>query len=85
MNSVVIEHVPVDALPEEWRARLQALPNTRVTVRIEEEIPAPAAEALVDDPAFGLWRDRSDLEDVDAHVRRLREPRYRSDGSRSEE
>ena len=28
-----------------------------------------------DHPAFGMWRDRSDLEDVPTHVRRLRKGR----------
>ena len=30
-------------------------------------------------PAFGMWRDRDDLIDVDAHVRRLREGRWHAD------
>ena len=81
MNSVVIEHVPVHELPEDWRARLHALPHARVTVRIEEEIAAPATEALANDPAFGIWQDRTDLDDVAAYVRQLRTPRYRWDGS----
>ena len=29
-----------------------------------------------DHPAFGLWADRHDLEDVAAHVRRLRKGRF---------
>ena len=29
--------------------------------------------------AFGMWRDRDDLTDVDAHVRGLREGRWRAD------
>ena len=30
-------------------------------------------------PAFGMWRDREDLTDVDAHVRELREGRADAD------
>ena len=30
------------------------------------------------------WRDREDMADVAAYVRKLREPRYRRDGSRNE-
>ena len=30
-------------------------------------------------PAFGMWRDRDDLTDVDAHVRGLREGRWHAD------
>ena len=30
-------------------------------------------------PAFGMWRDREDLTDVDAHVRELRKGRVDAD------
>jgi hypothetical protein len=36
-----------------------------------------------DHPAFGLWADRSDLQDVAAHVRGLRKGRFNSRGERS--
>ena len=36
-----------------------------------------------DDPAFGIWRDRADVEDVPAYVRQLRQSRYNRDGSRN--
>ena len=57
-----------------------------MTVRIEEEIPAapPADEFVTDDPAFGIWRDREDMSDVAAHIRKLRAPRYNRAGSRDE-
>ena len=86
MNSIVIEHVPVAELPPAWRAKLAKSTETHVTVRIEEETQAAApAEAFVtDDPAFGIWRDREDMADVDAYVRKLRAPRYNRDGSRNE-
>lgn len=29
------------------------------------------------DPAFGMWRDRKDMADVEAYVRKLRAPRFR--------
>ena len=32
-----------------------------------------------DFPAFGMWRDREDLTDVDAHVRELRKGRVDAD------
>lgn len=44
MNAVVIEHVKVSELPEDWRTRLHAAANARVTVRIEEE--AESREAV---------------------------------------
>jgi hypothetical protein len=90
MNEIVIEHVPVADLPQAWRDRLAQGAQTadaRVTVRIEAEQPpaAPADESFVtDDPAFGIWRDREDMADVAAYIRRIRAPRYNRDGSRNE-
>lgn len=89
MNAVVLEHVPVAELPQAWRDRLgRALADAvgaRVTVRIEEE-PAQGAgqEFVTDDPAFGIWRDREDMADVQAYIRRARAPRFSRDGSRNE-
>lgn len=85
MNAVVFEHVPVAELPEKWRARLARAGDALVTVRIEEEAQAvPAEEFVTDDPAFGIWRDREDMADVAAYVRKIRQPRYNRDGSRNE-
>ena len=89
MNAVVLEHIPVAELPQAWRDRLGPLlaqaAGTQVTVRIEQEpIPAAAEDFVTDDPAFGIWRDRGDVADVDAYVRRIRAPRFSRDGSRSE-
>lgn len=87
MNTIVIEHVPVAELPAAWRARLARSADARVTVRIEEETQAAAAtteEYVTDDPAFGIWRDREDLADVAAYVRKMRAPRYNRNGSRNE-
>jgi hypothetical protein len=77
MNTVVIEHVPLDELPAAWRARLPVASNARVTVRIEEEgVEQPAQSALVDNPMFGMWRNREDTSDVAAYVSQLRAPRW---------
>jgi hypothetical protein len=85
MNAVVFEHVPVAELPEKWRAKLTQAGSATVTVRIEEEAQAePAEEFVTDDPAFGIWRDREDMADVAAYVRKIRQPRYNRDGSRNE-
>jgi len=85
MNAVVFEHVPVADLPPAWREKLANAAGALVTVRIEEEAEAAPAEAFVtDDPAFGIWRDREDMPDVAAYVRKIREPRYNRDGSRNE-
>ena len=87
MSEIVIEHVNVSDLPETWRARLPVPVVNRVTVRIEEE--AEQASAGVQDDAaidllFGMWRDREDMADVEAYIRKLRAPRYNRDGSRNE-
>jgi hypothetical protein len=87
MNAIVIEHVPVADLPQAWRDQLAQGADARVTARIEAERPeaAPADDSFVtDDPAFGIWRDRDDMADVAAYVRRIRAPRYNRDGSRNE-
>jgi hypothetical protein len=85
MNAVVFEHVPVAELPPAWREKLAKAAGALVTVRIEEEAQGqPAEEFTTDDPAFGIWRDREDMADVAAYVRKIRQPRYRRDGSRNE-
>jgi hypothetical protein len=86
MNSVVIEHVALSELPGAWRARLDVASNTRVTVRIEEEVtaaPQSTQIAVVDNPLFGMWQDRNDVADVDAYARWLRGPRFGLDGLRN--
>lgn len=84
MNAVVIEHVPVAELPEQWRVKLARAGGGLVTVSIQEETQAPPAEAFVtDDPAFGIWRDHEDIADVGRYARQLRQPRHDRGGSRS--
>jgi hypothetical protein len=34
-----------------------------------------------DHPFFGMWKDRKDMEDVQAYVRHLRRPRLDRDGN----
>ncbi len=91
MTAVVFEHVPVTELPPAWRARLAqsntAVGDVRVTVHIEAEEKAAVAVAedfVTDDPAFGIWRDREDMADVQAYIQRIRAPRFNRDGSRNE-
>ena len=88
MGSTVIEHVNVADLPENWRANLPDGATEHVTVRIESEALAAQPDAgnfLTSDPAFGLWRDREDLADVEAYLRKVRAPRYNRDGSRNQD
>ena len=87
MSAVIIEHVKVSDLPATWRAKLPVPEVARVTVRIETEEAPPAQETggyVTNDPAFGIWRDREDMADVDAYIRKLRAPRYNRDGTRNE-
>lgn len=87
MSAVIIEHVNVSDLPETWRARLAAPRTAQVTVRIEEENTSQAAAGQSDaavDLLFGIWRDRDDMADVDAYIRKVRAPRFNPDGSRNE-
>jgi len=86
MSAVVFEHVKVSDLPEAWRARLARPADVRVTVRIEDELvrhetrtPRKTVAEPIEDPAFGIWRDREDMTDVEAYLRRIRAPRYGRD------
>lgn len=88
MSAVIIEHVDVADLPESWRAKLTAPQSARVTVRIEPEETAAAPDAtgfVTNDPAFGIWRDRDDMADVEGYLAKLRAPRYSRDASRNED
>lgn len=77
MSAIVIEHVKVSDLPEPWQAKLTAPQDARVTVRIEEELKAIAEPAIQEtETAFGMWRDRADMVDVEDYLRKLRTPRY---------
>jgi hypothetical protein len=77
MTVIVIEHVKVSELPETWRAQITATDNARVTVRIEPEVTvSEVAQEDSDDPLFGMWRDRAEMADVQAYVRKLRAPRF---------
>ena len=86
MSTLVIEHLEASELPQDWADRLRAKPGQTVTVRIETEperaASEPAPAFATDDPAFGIWRDREDLADIDGYLRKLRTPRYGRDGSR---
>jgi hypothetical protein len=88
MTAIVFEHVNVADLPESWRAKLPLATAEHVTVRIEAEAAPvkPDSDGFVtDDPAFGIWRDRKDMDDVEAYLRKIRAPRYNRDGSRNED
>jgi antitoxin (DNA-binding transcriptional repressor) of toxin-antitoxin stability system len=54
------------------RARLEPIESKPKKPRMKVE----------DHPAFGMWKDRKDMEDVEAYVRHLRRPRFDRDGNR---
>ena len=83
MNAVVFEHVKVTELPEGWRRKLAMPADAHVTVRIEAET-AQAAAAFSDDPLFGMWRDREDMADVAAYIRRTRASRFNPGDSQNQ-
>lgn len=74
MNTIVIEHVAIEDLPAAWRKHLLHLQKVKLRVVIEEE--RDSAESSNAASAFGMWRDRQDLDDVANAVRQLRKPRY---------
>jgi hypothetical protein len=80
MTTLIIEHLKARELPQQWAEQLKTSPEQMVTVRVEIEPEQAAAEPtqafVTDDPAFGMWRDREDMADVEAHLRKLRAPRY---------
>jgi len=71
----VIEHVAINDLPAAWRECLSFTKKTKVRVVIEEERDN-AEEVPQTASAFGMWRDRRDLDDSAAYLRKLRAPRY---------
>lgn len=76
MSAIVIEHVNVADLPEMWRAKLPLAGAEHVTVRIETEEVTAAPDAtgfVTNDPAFGIWRDREDMTDVEDYLRKVRD------------
>ena len=75
MSTIVLEHVPVEELPVQWRLRLAAESGEHVTVRIESEI-SPAAASTSTNPMFGLWRERTDVADVEGYMHGVRAARY---------
>lgn len=78
MTTIVIEHVKIDELPEVCRAKLTLVPATTVTVRIEAEAQTTAQSKalLVDNPLFGMRRDREDMADVATYIRANRDARF---------
>jgi len=54
-------------------------PRAQLTPIAAKTKPKPRMK-VQDHPAFGMWKDREDMKDVDAYLRNLRKPRYTWDG-----
>ena len=67
MNTPVIEHLAAAEPLRQWPEQFEATSDATFTVRMEAEEAAPVERA-----AFGLWRDREDLGDVDAYLHQPR-------------
>ena len=87
MNAIIIEHLKVSEPPEAWREKLASAKDARVTVRIEtERVPGALETAepfVTDDPAFGMRRDRDDMAEAEADLRKLRAPRFTREQARA--
>ena len=49
------------------------------SLRDPETASRPANKSVKDHEAFGMWRDRKDMADVDVYVRNLRKGRLKFD------
>lgn len=75
MQSILLEHIQVKDLPESWRQKINASPETRVRVHIEEE----TSEATGANSLFGLWKDNAATQNVETYINQIREPRWKKD------
>ena len=77
----ILEHIQDDNILEEWTTHVRPKKGERFTIIVlteEERSPPPAAgKKWEDHPAFGMWADRDDMEDVEQYVREIRKPRYK--------
>jgi hypothetical protein len=53
-----------------------------LNAQAQTAVPPAEVLATTDNPAFGMWRDREDMADVAAYIRRIRAPRFNRNGSR---
>ncbi len=76
MEKVVITHVNASELPEQWSKSINAKDNETFTVTLAPERDPKAKRKLNRrNPLFGIWADRTDLRDIETHVRSLRKVR----------
>jgi len=73
---VVIAGVMASELLDAWRQRVTAKGNEMLTVTIAKRKTETAAKtAKKPNATFGMWVDRTDLNDPSAYVRALRQTR----------
>jgi len=79
MRVLVIEQLRASELPQEWARELRLAPEQIIKLRVEAQLPPDPSLHLeccaADDSAFGIWRDRTDIADVEDYVRVLRTAR----------
>jgi hypothetical protein len=77
--TVVIEGVMASELPEAWRQRVKAKRDEVLTVTIaKRRKEAVAKTAKKPNATFGMWADRTGVNDPAAYVRALRQLRATS-------
>ncbi len=85
MNAIVEQALlsKIRGLSEQQLAEVEVFIEALTTkaLFVPEQVEGSYA-TLTNDPAFGIWRDRKDLKDVDGFVRELRASRFTADGSR---
>jgi len=55
-------------------------PNSQLKLIESERAKRKKTIRVEDHPAFGIWKDREDMKDVHAWLRKIRTPRYLRDG-----
>ena len=80
--TVVLEGVKASELPEAWRQRVKAKANEVLTVTIAKRKKKTVAKtAKKPNATFGMWADRTDVNDPADYVRALRQTRATSQRS----
>jgi hypothetical protein len=75
------------SLPDELAQQAQSaglLTPQALEKLLNEALRRQRTAGAADDPLFGMWRDRADMADVDAYVRRVRASRFNRDDSSNE-
>ena len=75
-TTIVLEGIKASELPEAWRTRVKAKADELLTVTIAKRKAGSGTRAAKKPNAtFGMWADRTEINDPAAYVRALRQPR----------